>query len=290
MKNSPALGSILDLRQTPEYVRYMESLGWRVIRLGSGAENTGYAYLRSVPLLGNIVKIQRLQTPLNSEDVKSLMSQRGLAAIYYEPSINHPVPPGFVFASSCFLPPKTIQVDLVKSEGSLLSQMKPKTRYNIGVAKRKVVVHESSDIAMFSKMWQKSARNRGMWLSQEKEIRALHCAFAQKSGLLFAYMGKELVGGVFIVYTPDCSYYMYAWSSPEGKRSFAPTLLAWEGILSARARGPLFDFEGVYDSRYLQTMTWKGFTRFKEGFGGAEVLYPRALVYYQNPILKLLRV
>ena len=62
----------------------------------------------------------------------------------------------------------------------------------------------------------------------------------------------------------------------EGKKSFAPTLLAWEALKFAKKQGcAIFDFEGVFDERFTtQSPAWKGFSKFKEGFGGKSVYYP----------------
>lgn len=84
----------------------------------------------------------------------------------------------------------------------------------------------------------------------------------------------HLLAGVFSIYTKDTAYYMYAASSTEGKKLFAPTLAAWESIKLAKKRGcKFYDFEGVYDQRF-PIASWKGFSRFKLSFGENVVEYP----------------
>ena len=52
-------------------------------------------------------------------------------------------------------------------------------------------------------------------------------------------------------------------------------VLVWEAFKLAKKRGcQIFDFEGIYDERFPKAGTaWKGFTKFKEGFGGEKVVF-----------------
>jgi lipid II:glycine glycyltransferase (peptidoglycan interpeptide bridge formation enzyme) len=84
---------------------------------------------------------------------------------------------------------------------------------------------------------------------------------------------------------------MYACSTKQANKLSAPSLLVWEGVKLAKKKGcKVFDFEGIYDERYKATKSWKGFTRFKMGFGGKVITYPPTLVKYYNPIAKLLHL
>lgn len=294
-----------DLRQTNEYAKYMHLLGWQMhqcqmtnatLRLCSGQECQ--IFIRHIPLLGNIAKLQRPDGKLDPEALDEFAKKRNLAAFYIEPILHSScyISHGFSPTKSCFLPPKTIHLDLTKPQSQLLKEMKSKTRYNVKVAqKHGVVVKESRDIDAFTKLWHQSARSRGMWLPQTKEIRALWTAFGPKAYLFLAHTSYPIlhtsnpIAGVLMVHTPTTAYYMYAASTQEGKRLFAPTLLAWSVIKLAKKKNcKIFDFEGIYDERYPQTKSWKGFTKFKEGFGGKTVTYPETLVKHYNLLTKLI--
>ena len=177
-------------------------------------------------------------------------------------------------------------------ENELLKNMRPKTRYNIKLAQKKgVKILVSQNIQEFINLWHSSARKRGMWLSQKQEIEGLFKIFKNKARLLLAYNDQELLGGILLTYSLNSAFYIYAGSTKTGKQLFAPTLLAWEAIKIAKQMElKYFDFEGIYDERYSQTKNWKGFTKFKEGFGGKIVEYPRTLVYRKNIFLKLLNL
>ncbi len=81
-----------------------------------------------------------------------------------------------------------------------------------------------------------------------------------------------------MLHADKIAYYWLAAATNLGKKLFAPTLLVWEVLKTAKKNGcEVFDFEGIYDERY-PIKSWLGFTKFKEGFGGKEILYPPSLV------------
>ncbi|KKR10390.1 MAG: Methicillin resistance protein [Microgenomates group bacterium GW2011_GWA2_39_19] len=281
---------MIDLRQTKEYANYMEKIGWQVEKIQNPNVKI-QIFIRKIPLLGKVVKIQRPQF-ISKETIDEILISQKPIALYVEPPLLPLFSPlsQFSHSSSCFLPPKTIHIDLKKTEKELLAGMKIKTRYNIKIAKKRgVVVIKSMDIDKFCNLWKSAARKRGMWLPLGKEITSLFESFGLNAHILLAYHDDQPLGGILLICTKDICYYMYACSTPEGKKLFAPTLLAWEAIKLAKKKGcKIFDFEGVYDERYSQTKSWKGFTKFKEGFGGEIATYPETLVKYSNPIVKLL--
>lgn len=289
-----------DLRQTKEYANYMELLGWKVVKCLSRAKSRDQIFIKHIPLIGNIAKLQRPSGKLDPRVLDEFAKKHKLAVFYIEPNNHLAIQPFNHFRTSknCFLPSKTIHINLLRSDKDLLPQMDKDTRYAIRLAqKRGVEIRESADIDAFIKLWTQSARHRGMWLPQTKEIKALWNAFSIKAHLLLSFQCintlKKLVAGILLVRTPKIAYYMYAASTKEGNKLSAPSLLVWEAIKLAKnpptgGGCKIFDFEGIYDDRYPQTKNWKGFTKFKEGFGGKIITYPETLVWYSSQFYRFL--
>lgn len=285
---------MIDLRQTPEYANYLRKIGWIVERI----EDINYA-VRKIPILGSIIKVQRAEN-IRYKDIKilsKLEKKYRAFQIIIEPGLKSTADSlqflkkhGFKLSKSPFLPTKTIQIDLTKSEEELLEKMHHKTRYNIKKATKnglKIII--SSEIERFSEFWHKcSFKRRVFFLSLKKEIFALYKTFEEKTDLLFAYYKGELAAAVFLIHSDKVSYYMYAASSEHGKKLFAPTLIAWEAIRLSKTRSSkIFDFEGIYDDRF-PIKSWKGFSRFKKSFGGEEISYPGSFV--KTKLINIIRI
>lgn len=303
---------MLDFRQTPEYAKYMESIGWIVKR-----KNGVNYFIKKFPLIGAFIKIQRPEK-IDINCIHELIHEYKAFKIIIEPKNSYSKPViklikryGYSQNRSPFVPTKTIHIDLRKSERQLLSEMHYKTRYNIKKSSQNLSIKTqiSNDIEKFSEFWQMCAiKQRGMFLSQKRLITKLYKAFGKKAYLLLVFnllrnkegysvipkinlepnmFDKEIPGrilsAILMVRTKDVAYYTYAASTKEGKKLFAPTLNVWEAIRLAKKLGcKIFDFEGIYDDRF-PLKSWLGFTRFKKSFGGREIKYPGAFVKYKYP-------
>lgn len=262
-----------DLRQSPQYTRYMEKIGWLVKKINPPAG--GQFYLRHIPILGNFLKIPRPQNTISIKTIDLLAQKNRAFAVKID-----------------YSPTKTLQLDLKPSLEEILSQTKKDCRYEIKKAKKnQIVVKKSQDIETFIKMWQKNALRRGFWLPFGNKIRSLTKAFGKNAYLLLAYHVSHItyhnpLAGALILTHDDIAYYFYAASTPEGRRLSAPYLVVWEAIkLAKKLNCQTFDFEGTYDER-LPIKSWKGFTHFKKSFGGKEVEYPGPRIKFYNPVLR----
>lgn len=290
---------MLDLRQTLEYAKYMESIGWIVERI----DGVNY-FIRKFPLIGSFIKIQR-PGKVDFNQINKIAKRHKAFQVIIEPKdltynrqlITH----NFRQSRTPFIPAKTIHIDLTKSEGKLLKEMHHKTRYNIKKAYNlHLATYHSKDIESFANFWQECARKqRNMFLSQKKEIIELYKSFANNAHLILVKLQNspekkelrhsrskrnELLSGILMIRTKDIAYYMYAASSEKGKKLFAPTLNTWKAIkLAKKLKCKIFDFEGIYDDRF-PLKSWKGFTRFKKSFGGREVEYPGAFSKFRLPL------
>jgi lipid II:glycine glycyltransferase (peptidoglycan interpeptide bridge formation enzyme) len=248
--------SPVDLRQTPAYADYMRLIGWQAERVPD------WLYIKKIPLLPwSIAKLQRAKN-VDWERVKRVIKKYWVIKVITEETIAK----------------KTIWVDLRKSEKQLLAEMKPKTRYNIGLARRKrvriKVVSGKSILqtGLFNLLKQNASRLRIFGLPQ-KWFEAQVAAFKNKCFAVLSYVDGELVAGVFYMTSKDACFYSYNGSTEMGRKLMAPSLCVWAGIREAKRRKlKVFDFEGIYDgSRSLRR--WKGFTKFKQGFGGKEITF-----------------
>jgi lipid II:glycine glycyltransferase (peptidoglycan interpeptide bridge formation enzyme) len=270
----------------------MSSLGWDTEAIDSthvyqSTHRPSYAYIRKIPILGNVIKIQRAER-INLQVITALIAKFKPFQIIIEPKyLKHCqllTEHGFRLSKSYFVPSKTIQIDLTKSESLLLSEMHQKTRYNIKSHFPYLTSHISKDILSFANFWQECAlKQRGMFLSQKKEIIEIYNAFGKDAYIVLVKNGREIMSGILLICTKDIAYYMYAASTSSGKKQYAPTINVWEAMkLAKKLKRKVFDFEGIYDERFPLN-SWQGFTRFKKSFGKSEVKYPGTYIKTMLP-------
>lgn len=264
-----------DLRQSPQFARYMEKINWRV-----GKEKNFQFYVRCLPVLGNFIKIPRPPKSIDSRTINALAKKHHAFAVKVD-----------------YSPTKTLILDLKPKLEAILAQTKKDCRYEIKKAqKNQVVIKELEDIETFIKIWHHNALRRGFWIPFGKEIRSIYEAFTKKAYLLLAFYSDDLnhdnkpVAGTLVLICDKTASYFHAASTLEGRKLSAPYLVVWEAIKLAKKKGcEIFDFEGIYDERF-PIKSWRGFTHFKKSFGGYEVKYPAPLRKFYHPIFKLFSI
>jgi len=284
-----------DLRQSSEYSKYMENIGWQV-EFG--------LFIKKFPLIPwSFIKIQRPNWPINLKKIEEIRKKYKGIQVKIEPNITdiekdkwkevelklkkH----GYKKDKSPMLPTKTIWLDLRKNEHQLLKEMHYKTRYNIN--KLRIMNYElrvtrgdeitEKQLCKFYEIYKKNAKKQRFWGLKFKQLRWLMKCFGKKSYLLVARQkskNNELLGGLILLIHNKTAYYSHNAGTNEGKKLFMPTLLTWKAIkLAKKLRCRRFDFEGISDLRFSVTKKWQGFSRFKKGFGGKEVEYIGSFIY-----------
>lgn len=171
-------------------------------------------------------------------------------------------------------PHKTIILDLLKSEEEILGTVHHKTRYNIKVAKKHVVMVEaSSDIETFWELVRKTTK-RQKFSSHTKDYYKKLFQFFNKEGgirtsLFFAsYEGKPVAGALMLT-CGEMAYYLHGGSDYNFRNVMAPHALHWFLIREMKKQGfKYYDFGGSEGDK------WPGLTRFKLGWGGRTIEYP----------------
>jgi lipid II:glycine glycyltransferase (peptidoglycan interpeptide bridge formation enzyme) len=180
------------------------------------------------------------------------------------------------------LPADTNFIDLEKNENRLLEEMKPKTRYNIRLARRKGVhVKKGSfnDLCTWNALYRETCARNGMCLPDSGYFRAVLDASAggRESGaaveLLIAAVEDRPLAAMFLVFSGKRATYLYGASSSTQRRYMPAYALQWHAIKLAKSRGCTeYDMFGLAPHPNPMHPLY-GLYRFKTGFGGT--LYHR---------------
>ena len=180
-------------------------------------------------------------------------------------------------------PPSTVVVDLRPSENDILTGMKSKWRYNIGLARRKgveVIDDDGGRLAEWYDLHRETGVRDRIVLHSFAYYRALfdlartYGAGAPEYRLLLAQVEGEAVAGIVVCFRGARAWYPYGASSDRHRGLMPNYLLQWQGIRMARERGCLsYDFCGIPPSDD-PSHPMHGLYRFKTGFGGTIVHRP----------------
>lgn len=178
-------------------------------------------------------------------------------------------------------PRETLILDIAqRSEDELLAAMHEKTRYNIRLAERKGVevaagiAGEAETSDLFWGLLAKTAARDGFRTHPKgyyEKLAAVRSDAFSNEFFLACYRDTVVAGALINFYGNTATYLHGAWSG-EYREVMAPHLLHWRIIQEAMRRGC-----GHYDWWGIDERRWPGVTRFKRGFGGREVAYPRSV-------------
>ena len=175
------------------------------------------------------------------------------------------------------LPSNTVILPLNEEPEDILAQMKPKTRYNIGLSRRKnleVKISDTRDLDSWYGLYQETVK-RNRIVSEEKEYfqrvlatRAEDTISPAEITLLIAELDGKPLAGMFLAISGKRATYLYGASATGSRQYMAPYLLQWNAIRHSMEQGcHEYDFFGISDSPDPSHPMY-GLYRFKTGFGG----------------------
>ncbi len=217
--------------------------------------------------------------------LEKIGAEQNCAFIKLEPDVlakhpNYHVYPSFQLSPKPLFTKYNFVLDLTASEEQLLKVMHPKTRYNIRVAQKKgVKVIESTDDASFKaflKLYFDTTARQG-YHGHNSEYHKKAWETLKKAGMariLIGYYKQKPLSAWMLYNFGDTLYYPYGGSSVEYKEVMANNLVAWEAIRLGKKMGlKKFDMWGALGPGADPDHPWRGFHRFKEGYGGKLVEY-----------------
>ena len=168
-------------------------------------------------------------------------------------------------------------IDLRPTAEAILAQMKPKGRYNIGVARRHgvSVIEDTSEQGLkdFLAIYEETASRQGMEPKPPDYFERLVSLLsaAQRGALFFAeYQGRRLATAL-VVYFGRRATYFFGGSREMDRQVMCPYLLHFEIMRKAKALGhEWYDLWGIAPPNEPEH-PWQNFTTFKAKFGGMEI-------------------
>ena len=237
-----------------------------------------------VPLLPAYVFLIRFDPPwecaMRSENTQAF-SRQDFPLI---PCTGGKTPCRLIKAASDIQPPDTVLLDLGQPLDALLSQCKPKWRYNIRLAEKKGVQvrcfsgsQAEGVIPLFYQLYRETAARDGIAIHSENYYRSL-CRLAADGtfdteriliSVYVAYFEENPLAAIITLFSPFGAVYLYGASSNEHRNLMPAYLLQWKAIQDAQKYGcPSYDFYGIPPTDDSNHPMY-GLYRFKTGFGGA---------------------
>lgn len=209
------------------------------------------------------------------EEIKQLGKQNGAVGIRLEPeALRIKINKNDLVKTRRLFKPQTRMISLLPEETELLKDMHPKARYNIRLAERHGVTAEenNSETAFTDYLrltFEGTAKRQGIHLHSPGYHRQMWEEL-RKTNLvslwIAKYEGKTIAADLIFKFKKKI-YYAYGATALEHKEVMAPTLLLWKIIQAGKREGKTdFDLWGAE--------TGKGFSRFKEQFGGKLISLP----------------
>ncbi|OGY43988.1 MAG: hypothetical protein A3J62_02130 [Candidatus Buchananbacteria bacterium RIFCSPHIGHO2_02_FULL_38_8] len=233
-----------------------------------------YLYCPRGPVI-NVVEIKHLNSLF--AEIKNIAKEEKSFMIRVDPpwavgNENRLIDVDFRRSEYEIQPKCNLVIDITKTEPEILAQMKPKTRYNIGLAqKHGIQVHISSEVADLESFWQlvKQTAKRDGFNPHSKEHYKKMFEILSKDGtmrLLLAEYDNKIIAANLVAFFGKFCTYLHGSSADMYREIMAPYLLQWQAIIEAKKLGcQYYDFGGVNAKTY-NNEKWAGITRFKTGF------------------------
>jgi len=167
-------------------------------------------------------------------------------------------------------------VDITPSEEEILHSMKPKTRYNIRLAKKRGVHVFPASVEMLPKfydLYRQTAMRDGFYLCGYNSFLALFSPMLEEANspevhFLIAAHDNDLLACAIITISGKTATYLFGASSSEKRNLMGPYAVQWAAICLARSRGCHVYDMGAISPTKDPAHPFFGLYRFKSGFGG----------------------
>jgi len=217
-----------------------------------------------------------------------------------------PPPLPFRRAGADIQPPDTVVLDLTPQTGDILSAMKPKWRYNIGLAEKRGVTvtlagetadakpGPERDLESFYALLGETATRDGIAIHSLDYYEKLFAEYRDNGAgsgtfpaglrLYTARHEADRLAAIVVLFRGKEATYLYGASSNAKRNLMAPYALQWRAMLDAKAAGcTRYDLFGIPPNEDPEH-PMAGLYRFKTGFGGNVLHRPGSWDYPCKPV------
>ncbi len=278
MENAENFEIAEDLRQSNEYGKYIERIGWRAVKF---PHQDMQIFIRKLGPV-RVAKLQRTSLSIPWKNVDNILTSEKVMMCTIEPllaEIKEFGLNGYKTNKEPLLGTKTLRVNLRPKEEEIFNSFKKDCRYII--RKLRITNHklQINDFDNFYDIWKKSAKRKRLWIPGINEYKSLIGCFGKN---VFCLTIDNLAGALILL-NKKTAFYYYAGATGEGTVKDLPYAVVWNAMLEAKKRGcQVWDFEGIYDARW-PNKSWAGFSHFKKSFGGKEIEFPGSFTKWRWP-------
>jgi len=265
MEEKAIISENIDFLQSEEWREFQEKTGkqtFHMERNGIGINVIEH----KLPVVGKYFYIPRGEF---FEELIELAKKEKIGWIRFDPKNEKSIKNLKVVKAPHDMQPKeTFVIDIKKSEEQLLSEMKPKTRYNINLAQKKGIAINSSIkyVDDFLRLVRMTAERKGIKFHPEDYYRKMIETIPENILKLYvAEYNNKVIAANLVVFSGKTAIYLHGATDDEYRNVMAPYLLQWQAIKDAKNSGcERYDFGGVKTTGVNNS--WSGITKFKLGF------------------------
>jgi len=289
----------IDARQTSQWARYMESIGWKTETIGST-----HLFIKKLPFIdASLMKIQHPQGPFPFERIDEISRKYKTIWTILEPHMlgyeeSEFRKYGYRKSRMLQVHTATIKIDLKKSKKDMFNSFSENAKRNIKKAQkqnleiRTIFMKEKKNwkyFPVFYSLLRNLSKMKKFYIYSYYEYQKRMMAFKDTSVLIFAYENDAPIAVVWYAYFSNVIAYFQTGITKRGYETLANYLLVWEGLkLGKKLKLSVFDFESIYDERFPKNVPqYKKYTEFKKRFHGELILYPTPWIKIYNLWAKL---
>lgn len=191
-------------------------------------------------------------------------------ALTIEPdSLDFAVPEGWRQSDNHILPPKTILLDLSRTEAELLNDMAKKTRQYIrksaSEAMKIRLIRNRAEIGECIDVFKETSRRAGFPMHDEHYYFDVYDKLGDHSPVFAAFVNDKPIAFLWLAVSADTALELYGGMDELGQQLRANYALKWHAIRKCKEWGlKRYDFGGLIDG---------GVTTFKMSWAGEETMF-----------------